>query len=159
MTAAAFAAGTRSSSLLFCSPSLKYSSKARLGESGSLVFLAERGGAGKAVVRGGGGGEAMEAGTRRSEEGCREMGWAWRGVRVSERVEKGCECVEEGRGSSLLKRAVSNSVSPGAAGGSVNGNGSLCRAPKPSTQPRAPLPPQFRDGVMVTRRVTAYSWL
>lgn len=101
----------------------------------------------------------MEAGTRMSDECGREMGWAWRGVRVSEEVEKGWECVEEGRGSSLLKRAVSNSVSPGAAGGSVNGGGSLCRAPKPSTQPRAPLPPQFRDGVMVTSRVTAYSWL
>lgn len=78
---------------------------------------------------------------------------------MSEEVEKGWECVEEGRGSSLLKRAVSKSVSPGAAGGSVKGSGRRCSAPNPSTQPRAPLPPQFRDGVMVTRRVTAYSWL
>ena len=74
--------------------------------------------------------------------------------------EKGWDWVEDGRrASSLLKRAVSKSVSPGAAGGSVNGGGNLCRAPNPSTQPNAPLPPQFRDGVMVTRRVTAYSWL
>ena len=78
---------------------------------------------------------------------------------VSEEGENGRELVEDGRASSLLKRAVSNSVSPGPAGGSVNGRGNLCNAPNPSTHPSAPLPPQFRDGVIVTRRVTEYSWL
>lgn len=54
---------------------------------------------------------------------------------------------------------VSKRVSPGPAGGSSRGAGRRCSAPKPRTQPRRPWPPQLREGVMVTGRVTLYSWL
>ena len=54
---------------------------------------------------------------------------------------------------------AANKVSPGAAGGSSKDAGMRWRAPKPSTQPNAPSPPQLRVGVMVTGRVTLYSWL
>ncbi len=67
--------------------------------------------------------------------------------------------IEEGRPSSLLKRAVSKRVSPGAAGGSVRGRGRRCSAPNPRTHPSAPFPPQLRDGVIVTSLVSEYSWL
>lgn len=66
---------------------------------------------------------------------------------------------ERGRFSSKEALSVENRVSPGAWGGSSRGAGIRCRAPKPRTQPRAPSPPQPRDGVMVTGRVTLYSWL
>ena len=64
---ALFTAGVKSSSLLFCSPSLKYSSNAELGETalrGFLPPLADT--EGVAVAGGGGGGEASVAGTSRS---------------------------------------------------------------------------------------------
>ncbi len=62
-----FAAGVKSSSLLFCSPSLKYSSNAELGETTFLAFLPVLGGPGAAApMGGGGGGEAKVAGTSKS---------------------------------------------------------------------------------------------
>ena len=57
----------KSSSLLFFSPSLKYSSNAELGDTGFRDFLPVLGGAdGVDAVGGGGGGEANVAGTNRS---------------------------------------------------------------------------------------------
>ena len=94
----------------------------------------------------------MAAGTRKSED------WlANSGDLDLLPVGKDCEYAEVGLASSLLNRAVSNNVSPGAAGGSVKGTGRRCNAPNPSTQPSAPFPPQLRDGVIVTILVTAYS--
>ena len=62
-----FEAGVKSSSLLFFSPSLKYSSKAEFGDTGFRAFLPVLGGpAGVDVIGGGGGGEASVAGTNRS---------------------------------------------------------------------------------------------
>jgi hypothetical protein len=55
--------------------------------------------------------------------------------------------------------SVEKSVSPGACGGSSSDAGMRWSAPNPRTQPRAPSPPQLRVGVMVTGRVTLYSWL
>lgn len=60
-------AGAKSSSLLFFSPSLKYSSKAEFGETALRGFLPALGGpVGVAAPGGGGGAEASVAGTRRS---------------------------------------------------------------------------------------------
>ena len=149
----AFAAGAKSSSLLFCSPSLKYSSKALLGEMAWRLPLAPRGGAGGAALNfGGGGGAVMAAGMRKSDGSC-----AGGGSLAVLLIGKDGDCAEASLLSSLLKRAVSNSVSPGAAGGSVKGGGRRCNAPNPRTQPSAPSPPQLRDGVIVTILVTAYS--
>lgn len=58
-----------------------------------------------------------------------------------------------------LPWSVAKSVSPGPWGGSSRGAGMRWRAPNPSTHPRAPSPPQPREGVMVSGRVTLYSWL
>lgn len=69
------------------------------------------------------------------------------------------DTADPGLFSSLLKRAVSKRVSPGACVGSVKGAGTRCKTPNPRTQPIAPSPPQLRDGVIVTVRVTSYSWL
>lgn len=66
---------------------------------------------------------------------------------------------EMGRFSSKEAESVEKRVSPGPWGGSSRGAGMRWRAPKPRTQPRAPSPPQPRAGVMVTGRVTLYSWL
>ena len=145
----AFAFGVKSSSLLFSSLSFHISSNARFGD--ALVrFRVGREGIGDVVDTNDGGSDS-EAGTSS------EVGEGWY-------VDEGdAYCWERegdderGRISSLLKRAVSKRVSPGAAGGSANGRGRWCRAPKPSIQPRAPSPPQFREGVIVTSLVTVYS--
>lgn len=57
------------------------------------------------------------------------------------------------------REVLSNIVSPGACTGSSRGAGIRWRAPKPSVQPSSPWPPQLGEGVMVTGRVTLYSWL
>jgi hypothetical protein len=64
--------------------------------------------------------------------------------------------VEKGRFSSKELEAA-KMVSPGAEGGSSSEAGMRCRAPKPSVQPKAPWPPQLRDGVISTGLVTSYS--
>lgn len=149
-----FVTGAKSSSWDFCTPSLKYSSKAEFGETAFRGFLAVLGGPEADGIGAAGGGDDRDAGTSKSVDLDCEVLW------YSE-VPDGyaLRLADDGLPSSLLKRAVSNKVSPGPAGGSVNGTGRRCRAPKPNTQPRAPVPPQLRDGVIVTRRVTAYSWL
>ena len=63
---ALFAAGAESSSLLFCSPSLKYSSNAEFGDAGFLAFRIVLGGPEGVDPIGGGGGEANVAGTSKS---------------------------------------------------------------------------------------------
>ena len=115
----ALAAGAKSSSLLFCSLSLKYSSKALIGETPCRCFRPGRDMGGE-VTAGAvkGGGTDIVAGTRNSEEP-----WMGAGRYMSLFGEKGRDCDDAGRASSLLKRAVSKSVSPGAAGGSVKGRG------------------------------------
>ena len=121
----ALAAGAKSSSLLFCSLSLKYSSKALLGEIPYRCFRPGRDMGGEVTAEAvKGGGTDIAAGTRNSEEPWMGAGWY-----MSLFGEKGRDCDDAGRVSSSLKRAVSKSVSPGAAGGSVKGRGRWCRAP------------------------------
>lgn len=134
---------------------MKYSSKAELGDTAFLGFLAFIGGP-EAVdgIGAAGGGDDSDAGTSKSVDFDCDVVW-YNDVPDGYAL----RLADEGLTSSLLKRAVSNNVSPGPAGGSVKGTGRRCKAPKPNTQPRAPVPPQLRDGVIVTKRVTAYSWL
>jgi len=88
----------------------------------------------------------MLAGTRKSAVGGMVLGGP-------------CDAEDVGRFSSKEAESWEKSVSPGACGGSSRGAGIRWRAPKPSTQPSAPSPPQLRVGVMVTGLVTLYSWL
>ena len=98
----------------------------------------------------GGGATGMSAGTRKSPGDDAAGG--------GNGAPPGTGDTDSGRFSSKELEAA-NIVSPGADGGSSNGAGILCSAPKPRVQPSAPWPPQFLEGVISTGRVTLYSWL
>ena len=170
--------GTKSTSLLRRSPSSKYSSNALLGLTAAwrafrvddpvravvAAFIAgadagvETNGNGDASddddagTPGSGGGAAISAGTRNAPSAPADT--ACSDSRRSRLVLSSSSSAP-----TCPRLPASNSISPGACMGSANGAGRRCRAPNPSTQPRAPLPPQARLGVMVTRRATSYSVL
>lgn len=148
-----FREGTKSCSLLFCSPSAKYSSNARLGDSPPWRCLrplfddrAVDWLPGLVDGEANGGGETMFAGTRKfPEEGGAGEGAEAFGI--------GSRCCSEP--SSL----VSNTTSPGPSTSSPNPTGSRCNAPYPSTAPSAPSPPHPLVGTNSTSRTTSNSLL
>lgn len=161
-----------SSSRLLASPSAKYASM-------SSRLVAARAGLGRrgpACIGGGPGRDVGVVAGKREEGAAPEPGMSRGGTRKSgvwlggggvmvviggaSMCEGRCKlALLVGRSLSWERRADSKSVSPGPCGGSSSEAGMRWSAPKPRMQPRAPVPPQVRDGWMVTRRVTLYSWL
>lgn len=145
-----FREGTKSCSLLFCSPSAKYSSNARLGDNPPWrclrpVFDDRAVDWLPRLVAGdvNGGGEAMLAGTRKFPEGGAEADAFGLGS----------------RGCSEPSSLVSNTTSPGPSTSSPSPTGSRCNAPYPSTAPSAPSPPHPLVGISSTSRTTSNSLL
>ena len=145
-----FDVGTKSSSKLFCSPSLKYSSNATPGLITFFALLLPFGGPLPLDGGGRGGADVIDAGMITFADSP--------GACVFVLYPKASLYGDTGLPPSPLILTPSNSASPGpATGPSVSGAASLCSAPNPNTHPNAPSPPQLRLGVMVTSLVIPYS--